>query len=73
MNMIRHQAVSQDIDRILVAVLRQEVEVRVTILVNEEHVVPAVASLSNMMWYPSEYLACDSWHCGTLTEFAIKG
>jgi len=73
MNMICHQALSQDIGSILVAVLRKEIQVSVTILVKEDYLLPAVASLSNMMWYPSEYLACDSWHHGTLTVFTIKG
>lgn len=67
MNVIRHQAVGQNVDPVLGGVLAQPGQVDPVISVREKHTAASVAALSYVMGNARENVSCDTRHGRKLT------
>ena len=62
MDVVAHQAVRQDIQAAGVAFLSQQAQVKPPVVINEEHILPVVAPLRDVMSTARNDNACDSRH-----------
>ena len=49
MNMITHQAIADQLQRVLLRLLFQKLQIHPTIIINEEHILAVIPALGNMM------------------------
>jgi hypothetical protein len=62
MDVVRHQAVTQNIQPVLPRALSEEAEVELTITIGQKHVLPVVATLCNVVQDSRNNDSCYSRH-----------
>jgi hypothetical protein len=72
-NVIGHQTIGVQDQAELLGVSEQQLQVDLTVIVNEEHILTIVAPLRDMMRAPRNDGSGDSWHSGQrLQEYKLK-
>ena len=62
MNMIEHQAIRPDIDGIFLGILRQPLQIELSILRREKDILPVIPALGDMVRYADSDRSSDTWH-----------
>ena len=62
MDVIGHQAVTQNLQSTLSGFLPQQIQILLTVPIGQKHVLPIVAALSHVMEHSGDYDTCDPGH-----------
>jgi len=62
MHVVAHQAIALDRQAVLVRLLGQKLQIHPPIVVDEEHILPVVAPLRDMMGTADHNCPCKPWH-----------
>ena len=60
--MIAHQAVCENLQTVLVGIVLQEFQIAPTVFTSEEHVLPPITALRDMMRDSGNYRSGYPWH-----------